>query len=97
VLLSQGHLVLAQLNCVVLSVLAQQLKELTRNHELVGSHSAHVGLILHAVDKAREGLAVETLHEALREARIVELGGHFLEDSGEVMKMGFPEGSVSVD
>lgn len=52
-LLSQGHLVFAHLHCIIFRVFAQKLQEASRDDQLVRGHLTHVGLPLHAINKAR--------------------------------------------
>lgn len=59
--LLQRHFVLAEFQRVRLRLLAQQLQQSARNHQLVRGHPAHVHLLLHAVDEAGQRLPVEAL------------------------------------
>lgn len=60
-LLLQRHAVFDHLQRIVLRVFAQQLKKSARDNQLVRLHLAEIGLALHAIDEARERLAIEAL------------------------------------
>jgi len=96
-LLSQRHLVFAQLYGINLWIFTQKLKEASRNHQLIRGDFAHIDFFLHAIDEARQGFTVKTFHKLLMKGFFIEFNRNCFNFAGKLVKIIVSKGFKPID